>query len=274
MKRPARLQSAVSWLKQYSGKNVLRGYCKHYGVDWRCAAIELKQLGVHLDPDYLKRREITEQQLANSRKRRREARTEEASPNVGMSTTLLWKHTSPRTTPHCMPWNANATHREAMDTRNEQRAFKTLFSFPVNSDETSIWSDDGQDQEAVRRKAVPKRKQVKQQAPTIEGYVRKLPKERLVEIVLKEVRSDESLERELLDEILERFGKPSDFIEARSPTLRRAMTSHDPASSETLRVGVKDDFVLNAEAGSRFSMRNNCGHARHSSTGANVPTSG
>ena len=34
LKRPARLQSAASWLKQYSGKNVLRGYCKHFGGDW------------------------------------------------------------------------------------------------------------------------------------------------------------------------------------------------------------------------------------------------
>ncbi len=66
---------------------------------------------------------------------------------------------------------------------------------------------------SVRRKAVPKRKQVKQQAPTIESYVRKLSKERLVEIVLRQVRNDESLERELHDEILQQFGKPSDFIE-------------------------------------------------------------
>jgi hypothetical protein len=73
MKRSARLRSAASWVKQYDGKNVLRGYCKYYGVDWRCAAIELKQLGVHLDPEYLKQREVTEQQLANSRKRRRSA---------------------------------------------------------------------------------------------------------------------------------------------------------------------------------------------------------
>ena len=76
MKRPARLQSAVAWLKQYSGKNVLRGYCKHFGVDWRCAAIELKQLGVQLDPDYLKQREITDTELATQRKRRRDASTE------------------------------------------------------------------------------------------------------------------------------------------------------------------------------------------------------
>jgi hypothetical protein len=73
MKRSARLQSARSWLKQYGGKNVLRGYCKHYGVDWRCAATELKQLGVHLDPEYLKKREVNERQPANSRKQRRAA---------------------------------------------------------------------------------------------------------------------------------------------------------------------------------------------------------
>ena len=71
----------------------------------------------------------------------------------------------------------------------------------------------GKTKKPARRKAVPKRKQVKQQAPTVESYVRRLPKERLVEIVLKQVRGDESLERELLDEILERFGQPSDFIE-------------------------------------------------------------
>jgi hypothetical protein len=77
MERSARVRSAVSWLKQFSGKNVLRGYCEHYGVDWRCGAIELKLLGIELDPDYLKQREVTEQKLANSRKQRRKAQTTE-----------------------------------------------------------------------------------------------------------------------------------------------------------------------------------------------------
>ncbi|NQU24891.1 MAG: hypothetical protein HQ567_26710, partial [Candidatus Nealsonbacteria bacterium] len=77
MKRPSRLQSAVSWLKQYGGGNVLRGYCKHFGVDWRCAATELKQLGVKLDPEYLRRRESTERQLANHRQRRRQPNADE-----------------------------------------------------------------------------------------------------------------------------------------------------------------------------------------------------
>ena len=77
MKRSARVQSAVSWLKQFSGKNVLRGYCKHYGVDWRCAAIELKRLGVQLDPDYLQQRELTEQNLPTKRRERREPQVAE-----------------------------------------------------------------------------------------------------------------------------------------------------------------------------------------------------
>ena len=50
-----------------------RGYCKHYGVDWRCAAIELRQLGIELDPAYLSRRDQSERQLVNERRRRREA---------------------------------------------------------------------------------------------------------------------------------------------------------------------------------------------------------
>jgi hypothetical protein len=77
MKRSARLQSAVSWLKQFGGKNVLRGYCRHYGVDWRCAAIELRRLGVQLDPGYIQQRELTEQNLVAKRRERREAQNGE-----------------------------------------------------------------------------------------------------------------------------------------------------------------------------------------------------
>ena len=79
MKRPRRLQSAVSWLRRFDGGSVLSSYCKHYGVDWRCAAVELKQLGAHVDPEYLKRRESSEQQLVEHRKRRRQGRTYESS---------------------------------------------------------------------------------------------------------------------------------------------------------------------------------------------------
>ncbi len=78
-KRPTRLQSAVPWLKQLEGNNVLRSYCKRYGVDWRCAAIELKQLGIRLDSEYLNRRELSERKVVNERLRRRELLTIERS---------------------------------------------------------------------------------------------------------------------------------------------------------------------------------------------------
>lgn len=81
MKRSARSLSAVLWLKEFEGKNVLRSYCKRYGVDWRCAAIELSRLGIELDPACLSQREQSERQLADKRKRRREEReSEETTP--------------------------------------------------------------------------------------------------------------------------------------------------------------------------------------------------
>lgn len=46
MTRDTRIQSAKSWLQTYSGKNVIRGYCKWFGVDSLTAVIELRQLGV------------------------------------------------------------------------------------------------------------------------------------------------------------------------------------------------------------------------------------
>lgn len=49
----------------------------------------------------------------------------------------------------------------------------------------------GKTKKQPRRKTPPKRRQVKQHVPTVEDYVRKLPKERLIEIVLEQVRDNE-----------------------------------------------------------------------------------
>lgn len=76
MKRKGRIASARTWLPTFTGKNVLRGYCRHFGVDWRCAVIELAQLGVKFDPAYLAQREITELakiETRTPRKKKREA---------------------------------------------------------------------------------------------------------------------------------------------------------------------------------------------------------
>jgi hypothetical protein len=66
MNRSGRLRFAVSWLKQFTGSSVIRGYCQHYGVDWRCAAIEFRRLGIALDSDYLNQREQSERQVADT----------------------------------------------------------------------------------------------------------------------------------------------------------------------------------------------------------------
>ncbi len=51
-KRPQRLQAAKSWLTTYTGKNIVHGYRKHFGVDWKTAFVELEMLGVEISPEY------------------------------------------------------------------------------------------------------------------------------------------------------------------------------------------------------------------------------
>jgi hypothetical protein len=53
MNRKQRLQSAQTFIKNYGGRNIARGYSHWYGVDRRCAVLELKMLGVHLKEDYV-----------------------------------------------------------------------------------------------------------------------------------------------------------------------------------------------------------------------------
>jgi len=52
MKREQRLQSARSFIGNFKGRNIARGYSHWFGVDRRCAVIELTMLGVRLEPEY------------------------------------------------------------------------------------------------------------------------------------------------------------------------------------------------------------------------------
>lgn len=74
MRRPARLASARRWLASYSGKNVVRGYRKRYGVDWLCAVCELRLLGIEVDPKYVAQLEATVAQRRLERQRRKQQR--------------------------------------------------------------------------------------------------------------------------------------------------------------------------------------------------------
>lgn len=74
MTRQARLHSAKTWIPTYKGNRLLRGYCKHYGVDWRCAVIELTALGIKIDPSYVTARRRSEAELIRKRQTPRKNR--------------------------------------------------------------------------------------------------------------------------------------------------------------------------------------------------------
>ena len=76
-KREQRLQLAKKWLETYAGKNIVKGYRQHYGVDWKTAFTELEMLGIQIDPEYKKRvLESVESQAASRRRKREEQNTQ------------------------------------------------------------------------------------------------------------------------------------------------------------------------------------------------------
>ena len=66
-KREYRLLSAKSWIKTYSGNNIVKGYSKKYSVDKLCAVRKLRMIGVDISEEY-------EKQLINSIKALRRQR--------------------------------------------------------------------------------------------------------------------------------------------------------------------------------------------------------
>jgi hypothetical protein len=74
LKQSQRLVAARKWLKTYNGKNIVRGYRKHYGVDLMCAIRELQMLGCEISPDYIKsvQASVLAQQRSRQEKKKRQ----------------------------------------------------------------------------------------------------------------------------------------------------------------------------------------------------------
>ncbi len=76
--RAYRIRSAKDWIKSYSGKHLVRGYSKRYGVDKLCAVKELRMIGVEIPEGYetqLRRSmEALKQQRLSSKKKREDER--------------------------------------------------------------------------------------------------------------------------------------------------------------------------------------------------------
>ncbi|NPV91063.1 MAG: hypothetical protein HPY50_09865 [Firmicutes bacterium] len=72
LKRESRLQAAKYWIPKYTGKNLVRGYHKHFGVNLLCAVNELRMLGYEVPQDYVNKltiNEIGKQKRAEQKKR-------------------------------------------------------------------------------------------------------------------------------------------------------------------------------------------------------------
>lgn len=52
-KREQRLNAAKLWLPKYEGKNIVKGYRKHFRVDIMCAISELQMLGYEFTSQYI-----------------------------------------------------------------------------------------------------------------------------------------------------------------------------------------------------------------------------
>ncbi len=76
-KRVQRLAAAPKWLPTYTGKDIVKGYRKHYGVDWQTAFTELELLGVAIDPVRKERTLQSVQQQATHRRQKKQERLAE-----------------------------------------------------------------------------------------------------------------------------------------------------------------------------------------------------
>jgi hypothetical protein len=74
--RAQRLLLGAVWLKKYHGKNLIKGYAKHFGVNKPCAIKELEMLGVELTEQRKKQVIDSYNNTVKSRRRKKEAREE------------------------------------------------------------------------------------------------------------------------------------------------------------------------------------------------------
>lgn len=70
VKKPGRLNTAKHWLAKYEGRNLVRGYSKHFGVSLLGAVAELEELGFKTDPEYVKQLRQSEPQEGTGKEAR------------------------------------------------------------------------------------------------------------------------------------------------------------------------------------------------------------
>ncbi len=78
--RNKRLKSAVEWVKTYSGKRIVQGYAKRYGVDKLCAVKELRLIGIEISEEYENQLKQSIEVLKRQRQLRKDKKEQELNP--------------------------------------------------------------------------------------------------------------------------------------------------------------------------------------------------
>ncbi len=80
LNRTKRLKLAPQWISAYEGKNQVRGYARHFGVDLICAITEMRMLRYPVTEEYelAVKRSIADRTLQT--KKKREAKEAAANP--------------------------------------------------------------------------------------------------------------------------------------------------------------------------------------------------
>lgn len=118
MKREGRLQAARHWLPKYEGKNILKGYKNHFGVDWLCAITELQMLDVKLDPSYVaKIKQSVENQIKARQNRKQEQFVHEHCENSDETFAYIAGYT-PAGFPYGITWEEVNEEAPYLDNRD------------------------------------------------------------------------------------------------------------------------------------------------------------
>jgi type I restriction-modification system DNA methylase subunit len=92
MTRPRRLQAARNWIPTYTGRDIVRGYRRWYGVDTVCAILELRMLGINVPDQRLQGARLTESEAArqNAERRRGAESALLENPYMHNEESVLW----------------------------------------------------------------------------------------------------------------------------------------------------------------------------------------
>jgi len=83
-RKEARLKSAKTWIQTYTGKSIITGYAKWYGVDKFCAIKELRLLGIIIPESLEHQFKTSIQAEIEQKKKRKESKELVKEPIYGI----------------------------------------------------------------------------------------------------------------------------------------------------------------------------------------------